>query len=52
VHRVDRSYEVGDRVILRVKPHKSSTTFGRGTKLSPRFVRPLEIVEKKGPMAY
>ena len=28
-HRVDRSYEVGDRVFLRVKLHKSSIKFGR-----------------------
>jgi hypothetical protein len=51
-HRVDRSYEVGDRVFLRVKPHKSSIKFGKGAKLSPRFVGPFEIVERKGPVAY
>jgi hypothetical protein len=52
VHHVDHSYEVGDRVFLRVKPHKSSIKFGKGAKLSPRFVGPFEVVEKKGPMAY
>ena len=52
VHRVDRSYEVGDRVFLQVKPHKSSIKFGKGAKLSPRFVGPFEIVERKGPVAY
>jgi hypothetical protein len=51
-HRVDRSYEVGDRVFLWVKPHKSSIKFGKGDKLSPRFVGPFEIVERKGPVAY
>jgi hypothetical protein len=51
-HRVDRSYEVGDRVFLWVKPHKSSIKFGKGTKLSPRFMGPFEIVERKGPVAY
>jgi hypothetical protein len=51
-HRVDRSYEVGDRVFLQVKPHKSSIKFGKGAKLSPRFVGPFEIVERKGPVAY
>jgi hypothetical protein len=37
---------------LRVKPHKSSIKFGKGAKLSPRFVGPFKIVERKGPMAY
>jgi hypothetical protein len=52
VHRIDHSYEVGDKVFLWVKPHKSSIKFGKGAKLSPRFVGPFEVVEKKGPMAY
>jgi hypothetical protein len=47
-HRVDHSYEVGDRVFLRVKPHKSSIKFGKGAKLSPRFMGSCEIVEKRG----
>ena len=51
-HRVDPSYEVGDRVVLRVKLHKSLIKFGRGDKISPRFMGPFEIVEKKGPVAY
>ena len=51
-HRVDRNYEVGDRVFLRVKPHKSSIKLGKGAKHSPRFVGPFEIVERKGPVAY
>jgi hypothetical protein len=52
VHCVDLSYEVGDQVFLRVKLHKSSINFGKGDKLSPRFMGPFDIVEKKGPMAY
>jgi hypothetical protein len=52
VHRVDRSYEVGDRVFLRVKPHKTSIKFGKDVKLSLRFVGPFEIVERKGLVAY
>jgi hypothetical protein len=47
-HRVDRSYNVGDRVFLRVKPHKRLIKFGKGAKLSPRFVVSSEIVEKRG----
>ena len=37
---------------MRVKSYKSSIKFGKGDKLSPRFVRPFEVVETKGPMAY
>jgi hypothetical protein len=43
---------VGDRVFLRVKPHKSSIKFGKGDKISPRFVGHFEVVERKGPVAY
>jgi hypothetical protein len=52
VHRIDHSYEVGDRVFLQVKPHKSSIKFEKGDKLSPRFVGPFKVVERKGPVAY
>jgi hypothetical protein len=38
VHRVDRSYEVCDRVFLWVKLHKSLIKFGKGDKISPRFM--------------
>jgi hypothetical protein len=48
VHCVDHSYDVGDRVFLRVKPHKSSIKFGKGAKLYPRFMGSHEIVEKRG----
>ena len=46
-HRVNRSYEIGDRVFLRVKLHKISIKFGNGAKISPRFVGPFDIVERK-----
>jgi hypothetical protein len=52
VRHVDCSYEVGDRVFLQVKLHKSSIKFGKGDKISPRFMGPFKIVERKGPMAY
>jgi hypothetical protein len=51
-HCIDRSYEVGDRVFLRVKPHKSSIKIVKGDKISPRFVGPFEVMERKGPVAY
>ena len=52
VHRVDHSYKVGDRVFFRVKQHKSSIKSVKGDKISPRFVGPFKIVERKGPVAY
>ena len=52
MHRVDRSYEVNDRVFLWVKLHKSLIKFGKGYKLPPRFLGPFKIVERKGPVAY
>ena len=51
-HRVDRSYKVSDRVFLWVKPHKSLIKFGKGAKLSSRFMGPFKIVERKGLVAY
>jgi hypothetical protein len=51
-HLADRSYEVGNQVFLWVKPHKSLIKFGKGAKLSPRFFGPLEVLERKGLMAY
>jgi hypothetical protein len=35
-----------------VKSHKSLIKFGKGSKLSPRFAGPFEVVERKGTMAY
>jgi hypothetical protein len=43
---------VSDRVFLRVKPHKSSIKFGKGDKISPRFMGPFVIMERKGPVVY
>ena len=50
--RTDRSYEVGDHVFIRIRPNKSTIQFGEGTKLSPRFIGPFEILERIGPVAY
>nr|GEZ06143.1 putative reverse transcriptase domain-containing protein [Tanacetum cinerariifolium] len=45
-------FSVGDYVLLKVSPLKGVVRFGKKGKLAPRFVRPFEIIEKVGPMAY
>jgi hypothetical protein len=37
-HRTDRSYEVGGHFFIHIKPKESTIMFGKGTKLSPRFI--------------
>jgi hypothetical protein len=48
-HRVDHSYEVDDRVFLRLNRIRVRSSLEKGAKLSPRFVGPFEIVERKRP---
>jgi hypothetical protein len=43
---------VGDQVFIRIRPNKSTIRFGKGTKLSPRFIGPFRIQNKIGPVAY
>ncbi|GJZ74458.1 putative reverse transcriptase domain-containing protein [Tanacetum coccineum] len=45
-------FSVGDYVLLKVSPWKGVVHFGKKGKLAPRFVRPFEIIEKVGPVAY
>ncbi|XP_055826321.1 uncharacterized protein LOC129894682 [Solanum dulcamara] len=45
-------FEVGDRVFLRVSPLKGVIRFGRQGKLSPKYIRPFEILRKVGEVAY
>ncbi|GJX04573.1 putative reverse transcriptase domain-containing protein [Tanacetum coccineum] len=45
-------FSVGDYVLLKVLPWKGVVRFGKKGKLAPRFVRPFEIIEKVGPVAY
>nr|GFA66081.1 reverse transcriptase domain-containing protein [Tanacetum cinerariifolium] len=44
--------EVGDRVMLKVSPWKGVICFGKKGKLAPRYVGPLEILERIGHVAY
>ncbi|KAG8474738.1 hypothetical protein CXB51_031398 [Gossypium anomalum] len=50
--RKDIEYQVGDKVFLKVSPWKKVLRFGRKGKLSPTFIRPYEISERIGPVAY
>ncbi|GJW61846.1 hypothetical protein Tco_0111181 [Tanacetum coccineum] len=45
-------FSVGDYVLLKVSPWKGVVRFGKKEKLAPRFVRPFEITERIGPVAY
>ncbi|GJW15316.1 hypothetical protein Tco_0019449 [Tanacetum coccineum] len=45
-------FRVGDYVLLKVSPWKGVVRFGKKGKLAPRSVRPFEIIEKVGLVAY
>nr|GEV46659.1 putative reverse transcriptase domain-containing protein [Tanacetum cinerariifolium] len=45
-------FSVGDYVLLKVSLWKGVVRFGKKGKLTPRFVRPFEIVKKVVPVAY
>ena len=45
-------FEVGDHVFLKVMPKRGVVRFGKRGKLSPRFIRPFEILERIGTVAY
>nr|GEW31246.1 putative reverse transcriptase domain-containing protein [Tanacetum cinerariifolium] len=45
-------FSVGDYVLRKVSPWKGVVRFRKKGKLAPRFVRPFEIIEKVGYVAY
>ncbi|GJZ34001.1 putative reverse transcriptase domain-containing protein, partial [Tanacetum coccineum] len=45
-------FSVGDYVLLKVSPWKGMVRFGKKGKLAPRFVKPFEIIENVGHVAY
>jgi hypothetical protein len=47
-----REFKVGEHVLLKVKPKKSSLKLGNCTKLATRFYGPFEILDIIGPIAY
>ena len=46
------AYEVGDKVFLKVSPWRKILRFGKNGKLSPGVIRPYEVLEQIGPVAY
>jgi hypothetical protein len=52
-HRVERTFEVGDLVYLRLQPYRqASIKRSGGEKLQPRFFGPYRISRKVGVVAY
>nr|GEZ67965.1 putative reverse transcriptase domain-containing protein [Tanacetum cinerariifolium] len=45
-------FELGDKVLLKVLPWKGVMRFEKKCKLAPRYVRPFEILERIGQVAY
>ncbi|XP_040988961.1 uncharacterized protein LOC121236579 [Juglans microcarpa x Juglans regia] len=50
--RCQLEIEFGDKVFLRIAPMRGVMRFGKKGKLSPRYVRPFEILDQIVPVAY
>ncbi|WMV49812.1 hypothetical protein MTR67_043197 [Solanum verrucosum] len=52
-HKVrDMTFQTGDNVFLKVSLMKRLMIFGKKGKLSPRYIRPFEVLECVRPVAY
>ncbi|KAJ9552777.1 hypothetical protein OSB04_016822 [Centaurea solstitialis] len=49
--RKDIDFQVGDQVMLKVSPWKGVIRFGKKGKLSPRFIGPFKITERRKCLA-
>ena len=52
VRRRPLEFEVGDHVFLKVMPTRRVVRFDNRGKLSPGFIRPFEMLERVGTVAY
>ena len=52
VRRRPLEFEVGDHVFLKVMPKRGVVRFGKHEKLSPRFIRPFEILGRISVVVY
>ncbi|GKD85412.1 putative reverse transcriptase domain-containing protein, partial [Tanacetum coccineum] len=50
--RKPMEFQVGDRVMLKVSPWKGVVRFGKRGKLNLRYVRPFNVLERVGDVAY
>nr|GFB67528.1 putative nucleotidyltransferase, ribonuclease H [Tanacetum cinerariifolium] len=51
-HHRSIEFQPGDRVFLNVSPVRGVKRFGIKGKLSPRFIRPFEILDRVGEVSY
>ena len=52
LHRSSRTFQVGDKVFLIVKPKRSSLKMGKCRKLSFRYCGPFEVLRSMGEQSY
>nr|GFB25918.1 putative nucleotidyltransferase, ribonuclease H [Tanacetum cinerariifolium] len=51
-HRRSLEFQPGDHVFLKVSPARGVKRFGIKGKLSPRFIRPFEMLDRVGEVSY